>query len=224
MMKLSMLFAGLVAATALQAAPVYDNTTKDKDTGDTVFYSPSSLTEIGDQIHLAGTERIGNRAKVQFYNGGLDGTFNATLNLYSVVANSPNVGALLQSFASLNNAIGGGITGEVVWSLGGLALLDDMVFTVTIDGFSSGVDLGLTLFEPPAIGSSENSFLIVRNSSGFAHDTTGSGHDNVYFLLDASSPNTVPEPGTGGTVMLAMLSLFAVRARRKGFTANVAPV
>ena len=222
MMKLSMLFAGLVAATALQAAPVYKNTTA--DTGDTVFYSPSSLTEIGDQIHLAGTERIGNSAKVQFYNGGPDGTFNATLNLYSVVANSPNVGALLQSFASSTNTIASNDTSAVVWSLGGLALLDDMVFTVTIDGFSSGVDLGLTLFEPPIIGSSENSFLIVRNSSGFAHDTTGSGHDNVYFLLDASSPNTVPEPGTGGTVMLAMLSLFAVRARRKGFTANVAPV
>ena len=222
MKKISMLFAGLIAATALQAAPVYDNTTT--DTLDTVFYSTSSLTEIGDQIHLAGTERIGNSAKVQFYNVGLEGTFNATLNLYSVVANSPNVGALLQSFASLNNAIGGGSTSEVVWSLGGLVLLDDMVFTVTIDSFSSAVDLGLTVFDPPTIGSSDISFLIVKDSNGFAHGATGSVHDNVYFLLDASSPNTVPEPGTGGTVILAMLSLFAIQARRKGCTAKVAPV
>ena len=216
-----MLFAGLIAATALQAAPVYDNTTT--DTFDTVFFSANSLTEIGDQIHLAGTERIGNTAKVQFYNFGLEGIFNATLNLYSVVANSPNVGALLQSFASLNNAIGGNSTSEVVWSLGGLALLDDMVFTVTIDRFSSNVDLGLTVFDPPTVGSSDNSFLIVKDTNGFVHGTIGNTHDNVYFLLDASDPNAIPEPGTSSAVMLAMLSLFAVRARRKGFTA-IAPL
>ena len=130
----------------------------------------------------------------------------------------------MQSFASLNNAITGDSLSEVVWSLGGLALLDDLIFTVTIDSFSSGVDLGLTLFDPPNIGTSSASYLIVKGDSGFAHGATGSGHDNVYFLLDASSPNTVPEPGTGGTVILAMLSLFAVQARRKGCTAKVAPV
>lgn len=222
MMKISMLLAGLVAATALQAAPVYDNTAT--DTFDTVVYSASSLTEIGDQIHLAGTERIGNKASVQFFNLGAAGTFNATLNLYSVVANSPNVGGLLQSFASINNAISGSSTSEVVWALGGLVLLDDLIFTVTIDSSSAGVDLGLTVFDPPTVGSSDSSFLIIRGNSGFAHGVTGNGHDNIYFLLDASSPNAVPEPGTGGAVILAMLSLFAIQARRRVSRGKVAPV
>jgi hypothetical protein len=214
MLKISTFFIGLLAAAALQAAPVYDNTTT--DTLGTVVYSSGPYSEIGDQIHLGGTDRLGNSATAQFYNLGVDGTFDATLNFYSVVDSASGVGGLLGSFVASGIALLGGNVGEVSWLLNGLNLPDDLIFTVTLGNLSQGVDLGLTVFDPPTIGTSSGSFLIVNGGSGFAQASTGSGTDNIYFRLDASDPNAIPEPGTGGLLILAALAGFAIRLRRGG--------
>ncbi len=211
-MKLSLLFAGLVAATALQAAPVYNNTST--DTFDTLVYSTGVYTEIGDQIHLAGTERSAIGAKAQFYNLGSTGSFDATLKLYGLVAASPGVGSLLGSYTAVNQSVAANATLDVNWLLAGLALPDDLIFTVTVGNSSSGVDLGLTVFDPPTVGSSSNQFLIVKGSGGFAQASTFGGHDNIYFRLDASGVGSVPEPGTAGLVFLAMLPLLTIRGLR----------
>lgn len=211
-MKLSLLFAGLATATALQAAPVYNNTTT--DTFDTVVYSTGVYTEIGDQIHLAGTDRVADGAAVQFYNLGSSGNFDATLNLYRLDSNNVDVGTLLGSYTAANMFLAAGGLLEVSWLLAGLNLPDGLFFTVSVNNFSSGMDLGLTVFDPPTVGSSSSQFLIVKGASGFAQASLGNGHDNIYFRLDATSANPIPEPGTGGMVSLAMLSLFAIRGRR----------
>lgn len=212
MMKLALLFAGLVTSTALQATPVYDNTTT--DTLDTVVYSTGAYTEIGDQIHLAGTERSATSATAQLYNLGSGGSFDATLNLYGVVAGNPGVGSLLGSFTAAGQVLASNGILDVNWLLAGLALPDDLFFTVSLGNVLSGMDLGLNVFNPPTIGSSSGQFLIVNGSSGFAQASTGSGHDNIYFRLDAASANAVPEPGSAGLVLLAMLPLMAIRSRR----------
>lgn len=212
-MKLSLLIAGLVAASALQAAPVYNNTTT--DTGDTVFYSTGPYTEIGDRIQLGGTERNATSAAVQFFNNGAsNGSFDATLNFYSFVGGSPGVGGLLNSYSVLNQAISSGSTLNVNWLLAGLVLPNNLIFTVKIDRQAAGLDLGLTVFDPPTVGSSSNQFFIVKGGSGFAQASLGNGGDNIYFRLDASSGTSVPEPGTAGLVFLAMLPLLTFRGRR----------
>ncbi len=212
MMKLSLLLAGLVSATALQASPVYDNTTT--DTFDTVVYSTAPYTEIGDRIQLAGTERSAGTAAAQVYNLGSGGNFDATLYLYGLASNSVDVGSLLGSYTAAGLALANGALLEVSWSLAGLTLPDELFFTVSVDNFSSGMDLGLTVFNPPTVGSSSDQFLVVKGASGFAQASQGNGHDNIYFRLDATSANAVPEPGSAGLVFLAMLPLLAIRGRR----------
>lgn len=214
-MKLFALIAGLVAATALQAAPVYDNTTT--DTFRTVVYSANAFTEIGDRIQLAGTERLGTSATVQFYNASdFSGSFDATLNLYGLPANNVDVvGSLLGSFTATGLAVTGFNSLDVSWALAGLSLPDDLIFTVSVANASSDLDLGLNLFDPPTLGSSSNQSFVARGGSGYTEATTGDGIDNAYFRLDARGANSVPEPGTAGMLSLAMLSLIAIRVRRR---------
>lgn len=214
-MKLSLLIAGLFAATALHAAPVYNNTAITSDTGNTVVYSSGVFSDIGDQIHLAGTERIGDNAAAQFYNLGSDGNFVAHLNLYGLPVNNTDVvGSLLGSYTAASMFLAGGNLLEVSWSLAGLNLPDDLIFTVTVSDFTAGMDLGLTVFDPPTVGSSSDQFFIVKGGGGFAQSSQGNGQDNIYFRLNASSPNRVPEPGSAGLMLLAMLPLIAIQRRR----------
>jgi hypothetical protein len=73
----------MIAARA-EAVLVYSNTTT--DTFNTLLYSTGPFTEIGDQITLAGTERLAQSAQVLFFSvGSASGTFDATLRLYEEV-------------------------------------------------------------------------------------------------------------------------------------------
>jgi hypothetical protein len=210
--KIAALLVGLVATASLHAAPVYDNTTT--DTLQTVSYSANAFTEIGDRITLGGTERHVDTATAEFFNGGSDaGSFAATLRFYDAASGNPGVGGLLASFTVAVGAIDAGGILDVNWSLGGLLLPDDVVFTVAISRVSAGLDLGLNLFEPPTVGSSDNKFFIARNDGGFTQATTGLDLDNVFFRLDVAG-STVPEPGSLALLSLAGLSLLRVRGRR----------
>lgn len=212
-MKLALLFAGLFTATALHAATVYNNTIT--DTLDTVVYSTGVYTEIGDRILLAGTDRVADTAAAQFYNLGDDGNFVAKLNLYGVNSNNVDVGSLLGTYTAASMFMTHNNLLEVSWSLAGLNLPDDLFFTVSVSDFSQGMDLGLTVFDPPTVGSSSDQFFIVKGGSGFAQASLGNGQDNIYFQLNATDGNRIPEPGTAGLMFLAFLPLFAVRLRRR---------
>lgn len=210
-MKFFVFLAGLLAATALHASPVYDNATT--DIGDTALYSTGPYTAIGDQIHLGGTQRVGTTASTQFYNAGTSGgSFAATLNLYAVGSSPASpVGSLLGSFITVGNSINAGDVLNVDWALGGLILPDDLVFTVTIGAIRGNVDLGLTVFDPPTVGSSSNQYFIVGSGGVFSQGSQLNGHDNIFFRLDA----TVPEPATTGMVALSLLTMVGLRSRRK---------
>lgn len=212
MMKLTLMLAGLVAATALQAAPVYNNTTT--DTFDTVVYSTGVYSEIGDRIQLAGTDRSASGATAQFYNLGSGGNFDATLRLFGLASNNVDVGSLLGSYTAAGMAIAAGGSLDVSWSLASLNLPDELFFTVSVDNFSSGIDLGLTVFDPPTVGLSSNQFLIVKGAGGYAQATQGNGQDNIYFRLDATSASSVPEPGSAVLMLLALLPLVVITGRR----------
>lgn len=214
-MKLALLFAGLFTATALHAAPVYNNT--ETDTFDTVVYSANAYTEIGDRIKLAGTERSANSATVQFYNAGTGGgDFGATLNFYSLGLNDAVGSALGTSYSVAGNVGVDGIL-DVTWLLAGLDLPDELFFTVSVNNFAAGMDLGLNLFDPFTIGSSDGGFFVARDrdTNSIGQRSTLGGHDNIYFQLNATDGNRIPEPGTAGLMFLAFLPLFAVRLRRR---------
>jgi hypothetical protein len=169
------------------------------------------VTQFGDQIHLAGTERVATFALVQLYNQGDAGTADVTLRLFNVGA--PVGGQIGPDFVQTGVAVSG-VT-NVGFNLPNLAVPDDLIFTVSFANQLGGVNIvGLDMFEPPTVGSSDNTFGIGFDGTNFnTYPTNGfdsSLNENVFFELDANSP----EPGTLGLVAAA-LGIAAVVRRRK---------
>jgi hypothetical protein len=188
---------------------VFLNTTT--DTADTLIYSNLFVTQFGDQIHLAGTERVATFALVQLFNQGDAGTADVTLRLFNVGA--PVGGQIGPDFVQTGVAVSG-VT-NVGFNLPNLAVPDDLIFTVSFGNQIGGVNIvGLDMFEPPTVGSSDNTFAIGFDGTSFGtYSTIGfdsSLNENVFFELDANSP----EPGTLGLVAAA-LGIAAVVRRRK---------
>jgi hypothetical protein len=191
-LRLIVMLAVWLTACRVEAVLVYDNTTT--DTLNTLLYSTGPFSEIGDEISLDGTERLAQQASVLFFNNGMgSGMFDSTLRFYNV--GSP-----------VGTQIGGDFTVEnimfdvnnfalVDFTLGGLILPDDVIFTLAVDQ-SSPLDVGLATFSPPTIGSSDDTFFIV-NSGGFTQGTFDDPAvpDNFYFSLDATAiPESAPWP------------------------------
>jgi hypothetical protein len=191
----------LGCACGARATILYDNTTT--DTFDTILYSLGPpYTALGDQIQLisAGTA---DQAKVELFNNGEAGTFDAELSIFDV--GSP-VGSLLGSFDLTDISSVGSDVIDLTFDLGaGLTVPEDLIFTVSVSNMSPNMDLGVDMFEPPTVGSSDNSFMIVQ--SGGVYSELGTNSENVYFQLSGTTGASVPEPsgltllGTGLLVM-----------------------
>lgn len=200
----SIFLLALLAAPLVPAAVIYNNSAN--DIGQSIFWS-SGWDELGDEITLAGTDRNVTSAELQLFNLGGAGTFDATLRFYNL--GSPVGSGLgeftLTSLAAPDFTLTGGVF-NLLFSLGGVTLPDDVIFTLAVFNQSSGVDLGLNLFDPPLLGSSDSGFAIRRQGSSFSLE---SGADlNYYLLLDADSGAGVPEPSSfwlavGGVALLA---------------------
>lgn len=197
------------------ASVVYSNTTTDLLT--TLAYTANGFTQIGDQIHLGGTDRIATQATVQFYNNGDEGTFDATLRLFEVGPNSGTpVGAQIGSDVTLSSLIApatNGLTGfNVTFQLGGVLVSDDLIFTVEIANQGPGVEIiGLDNYGPsPSVGASDSTFAIARNGSGFLQ--VGLTDENLFFELQAQA---VPEPSTFVLTAVALFGLAPVIRRMR---------
>jgi hypothetical protein len=188
------------APRALEAAALlYDNTAV--DTFNTLFYSVGPYNGIGDQVVLA-TPGVAATAQLQFFNAGHPGTFDVELRLYE--AGTP-VGPQLGSFTQAGVASTGLDVIDVLFHLGGLTLPQEIVFVAAVQA-SGGMDLGLNLFEPPSVGVSDNTFLIV--DTGII-ETAVSSNENLYFQITA-----VPEPSTL-SLLGAGLAVAGVWRRRR---------
>jgi PEP-CTERM motif len=195
-----------LSSTSGQGSLLYDNTTG--DTGDTVFYFAGPFTALGDQIQLisAGTA---TQAEVEmFNNGNTPGTFNAELDLYNV--GSP-VGSLLGSSDLTGIVSVGGDVIDMTFNLGaGVAVPQDLVFAVTVSNMSPNLQLGVDMFEPPTVGSSDPTFLIAN--SGGVYSQLGTNDEDVYFQLSGTADASTPEPST---VMLLGIGLLVITLVRR---------
>jgi len=204
-MKSSLLCAALLAlfsAPGAIAGLLYDNTTT--DTLDTVFFSSGPYTGLGDQIHLVESSPGAETAMLQMYNAGSAGTFDAELRLYQVGAPvGPEIGG---TFTVSGVVSFGADVITMHFDLGGLAVPQDLIFVASVTNLSAGMDLGVNMFEPPTVGSSDNSFMIVDNG-GFS--TAGTANENVYFQL-----SDVPEPGTLALLGAGLVAGMWKRRRR----------
>lgn len=197
-----------VSATGM-AATVYSNTTT--DTGDTLAYSANGFTQIGDQIQLAGTQRLATQATVQFFNDGTTGTFDATLRFFNVGA--PVGSQIGSNFVVTGISINANDILDESWVLPGLLVPDNLIFTVSVANESAGVDIvGLDMFEPPTIGSSDPTFAIANDGTNFVKAPTA--NEDVFFDLEATSSSAAPEPATLGFAALGLLAVGILRPRK----------
>jgi hypothetical protein len=210
-LRLTLLLATLLFGTSAFGAIVYNNITT--DTGDTLIYTANGFTQIGDQIALAGTQRLATLAEVQFFNDGTNsGTFDATLRLFNV--GSPVGSQIGPNFVMTGIAVGAGSTVNVDFTLPSLLVPSSLIFTAAVANASSGVDiLGLDMFEPPTIGSSDNTFAIANNGGSFIKTSTP--NENVYFQLQAinGTVTTTPEPATFALLSISLLGLLTLSRR-----------
>lgn len=199
---------GLSCAHAT-AGVVYSNTTTNLFLGSS--YTGNSFTQIGDQIHLAGTERLATLANVEVFNLGVAaGTFDATLRLFDV--GSPVGSQIGSDFVQTGVSAPGSSFIQFSFALPNVLVPDDLVFTLGISNQSAGANILAVLYNPPTIGGSDSSFLIANDGTNFGLYTAGAGggKDNVYFELHAQA---VPEPSS--IVMLGLGALGVMFARRQ---------
>jgi hypothetical protein len=201
--------AGSFLIVSAWGTPIYQNTTT--DTGDTISYTANGFSQIGDELQLAGTDRLATLARVQFFNDGLAGTFDATLKFFSL---GEPVGAQIGTdyimsgiSAPLDDVL------NVNFTLPSLLVPNNLIFTVSVSNESEGVDIvGLDMFEPPTVGSSDNTFAIAFNGQSFVQAPTAG--ENVFFELDAVSPTGTPEPATFPIALFFTAAGFFFLARR----------
>jgi hypothetical protein len=198
----------LGSAPAMASSIVYSNTTT--DTLDTVFYSAGPYSQLGDQIHLGGTDRLATVATVQFFNNGDTSTFDATLRLYQV--GSPVGAQIGPDFVVTNITAPSGLVFNVSFLALNVTVPNDLIFTLSESNISGNADIGVDMFEPPSIGTSNNQLMIAKQGS-FSQLATLK--ENVFFELDATAAATVPEPGTLMALGCGLAVLLGARKRRR---------
>ena len=194
----------LSCAPEVRASLIYDDTTT--DTGDSVFFSLGPYAGLGDQIQLSSAGAAG-QAAIEMFNQGGAGTFDAQLTLSNV--GSP-VGSTLGIYNLTNISTTGGDVLDMSFNLGGVSLPQNVVFTVSVSNVSDGVDLGVDMFEPPAVGSSDNSFMIVN--TGGVYSALATNSENVYFQLTAAP---APEPASVALFATGLLGIAVCGWRKK---------
>ena len=200
--------------TALGATVLYDNTNPSANTFDTVLYSVGPYTALGDQIQTI-SSGLGDQAAVELFNNGGAGTFDLELDLFDV--GSP-VGAELGSFDLTGISTTGGDVLDLTFALGGLALPQNLIFALRPLNQNPAdptdpLDLGVDMFEPPDVGSSDNTFMIAESTS-LMYEALGTNSENVYFQLTGTPTAGVPEPSFTGLMGLSLLGVLAYRRRR----------
>ena len=192
---------------------LYDNTIF--PTPDTELYSAGPYVALGDQVHLLSAGAV-DQASVEMFNNGGAGTFDAELDIFDV--GSP-VGALLGSFDLANINTAGGDVLDFSFNLGGLAVPQDLIFTVSVSNenpsdVNSPLDLGLDMDEPPTVGSVITVSLIAA-TSGPNYFELGTNSENVYFQM-VGTPITTVAPETSSLSLLGTgLLVVGIGARRR---------
>ena len=91
---------------------------------------------------------------------------------------------------------------------------DNLIFTLSESNVAVGTaDIGVDMFEPPTVGSSDNTFMIANQGAGFSQLATDD--QNVFFQLSATTAATVPEPASLAMLGGGMAVLLAARKRRR---------
>jgi hypothetical protein len=167
-------------AMALAEASVYDNTTYDQG----LWYPVADWTPCGDAVSLAGTERIAKSITL-LLNSSAPVTVDSSVSLYDDTGSS--LGNAFKPGISLNGPT------AVTFDLPSVALTDSLSWIVEFGNRSdANASLGLALYSPPTVGSSEDWFWQFNGAYYGQYWFNGLPVANFGAKLTAEAP----EPGT----------------------------
>jgi len=205
---LAVLSALLSLCSNTAASVVYDNSTYDLNQ----IYFGGDGVEYGNQINLAGTDRIVTDFQFEYFLGaGASGDESVQLRFYSndgpVITETASdgttrqiqtPGTLLYTSPVLTLQTGNQTAEALNFAV---TVPNSFTWTVTFNGISSTETAGLRIYSPPAIGSSFDDFWQKNNGSW-----------NTYLIDNGATPanfaarvTAVPEPGTLALALLAGL-------------------
>jgi hypothetical protein len=187
----------VLAGIPAWSAVIYQNTTT--DTLFSVFYSAGPYEEIGDRVTTTGADSV-RTATVQFFNLGAAGQFDATLRILDLASNQLGSATL-----SALTATSGSIF-DVTFDFGtDLLIPSEVDIFVSIFNVGDDVDLGVNLFDPPTVGSSDSAFYL----TDIGQIPANPGEGNLYLQLDT------PEPSTLFLMAAGIPALLLIRKRRE---------
>jgi len=220
-MTLRVIFVLLGAVVWSQAAVIYDNTSF--DLGLSLNYVANQLEEAGDQVSLARASSSFSltAASLEIFNENTDDTLtDATLRLYQVMDST--LGTLIGSFTLPGVTVNAGSIGVLAFTLPDVAVPNEIVWTLE---FSNSSGLGLNLYNPPTIGSSDPASAWFRAIGGTLQENVFAGDppERNFNAQFRTATAVVPEPST---LILAGLSLAGglLWCRRRIFNRRLGPV
>jgi hypothetical protein len=146
------------------------------------------------------------------YNNGDAGTFDAELNFFPV--GSPFGTPIGSSTVTGVTSLGLDVIDMTFDLGGGLVVPQAVIFTVSVSNESPGMELGVDMYEPPTVGSSDNSFMIAESMGVYSQLDTNS--ENVYFELSGTGELAAPEPSSPALLAIGLLLIgLAVSARKR---------
>jgi hypothetical protein len=214
--SLAVLSATLLAgATVMAQTIVFDNT--DPNNYLERFHSPGNGIEFGDEVTLAGTERILTDFSFEYFASALTG--NETGELFFRLLDGPVIGegaaerntpgTILYSSGEFNIS-----SGFQTVSVSGIAIPvpDTFVWSVRFDGLEGAEEAGLLFYDPPTVGSSFDDFWQITPFGWETFVANGGAIPGNF----AAQIQAVPEPSTYAFALLAGLGwLGFARYRRR---------
>lgn len=174
------------------------------------FYAPGNGIEFGDQITLAGAERILTTFRFELFSEGLSGNEHVQVRLRenNGLGGAPN--GILHDSGLID--IGGIAGGNNLVSLRDLSITvpDNFTWTVQFSGLDAGEKAGLVFYQPPTTGSSLGDFW-QNNGGTWITQMLDGGATPANF---GSAVVAVPEPSTMVLGLIAGLGMFGYMRRR----------
>lgn len=219
--RLNVGLAAFLSLSASAATTIYDNSVNDLATR----YDPGTL-QVGNQIQLAGTDRLLTTFSFEFY-GLASGPNFAGSPVTAEVRFYENTGPLFNGYPTPSSTpfydsglflVGGPTARSTMvftagsdFPSGGLFIpASDITWTVQFSNMGAGDQLGLDLYGPPVVGNSFNDIWSYNSFSGWQLTTNSTGN-NVF-----AARFEVPEPASLALLALGGLGFLYTgwRARR----------
>jgi len=189
---------------------LYSNVTN--NTGFTDSFIQNGLVEAGDQITLNTPNSFfaAQTAETSLFNSAGDGgTADVTLRLYAVDALN-NLGPLLLSSTLVGFNIAADTSAPLTFANLNTIVPSTLVWTLSYTT-TDPIALELEAFDPPTVGSSDNTTVWWDTGSGLTLTSPGFDTENYNFQLSGAD---VPEPGCLILTIFGIAGLSAGRLRR----------